>query len=97
MQIIFYSTTFLFTEVLNIVGLYRNSSLDFSCLMPSFWNVRYEIHKNYVADRLKKLRGCGQHFFSGTIYSRRLQFLQVIYERFDSDLTQEFLIHDLYK
>ena len=31
------------------------------------------------------------HFFSGTIYSRGLKFLQVIYESFYCDLTQGFL------
>ena len=30
------------------------------------------------------------HFFSGSIYSRGLKFLQVIYESFDCDLTQGF-------
>ena len=30
-------------------------------------------------------------FFSGTLYSRGLKFLQVIYRSFDCDLTQDFL------
>ena len=34
------------------------------------------------------------HFFSGTVYSRGLKFLQVIYESVDRDLTQGFFIHD---
>ena len=57
----------------------------------------------YLADRLKKLRGCGQsylvivkivlnivHFFLGNIYSRGLKFLQVFHENFDCDLTHGF-------
>ena len=57
----------------------------------------------YVADRLKKLRGSGQlylvnvkivlmpvHFFSGTVYSRGLKFLHVIYESSDCDLAHGF-------
>ena len=31
------------------------------------------------------------HFFSATVYSRGLKFLDVIYETFDYDLTQGFL------
>ena len=64
-----------------------------------------------VVDRLKKLRGSGQpylvnvkimityivHFFSGTMYSRGLKFLQVIYESFDCDFTKGFFIHDFNK
>ena len=35
--------------------------------------------------------------FSENIYSRGLEFVQVIYESFDCDLKQVFFIHDLNK
>ena len=37
------------------------------------------------------------HFFSGTVYSRGLKFLQVIYESFDCDLTCGYFIQDFNK
>ena len=37
------------------------------------------------------------HFFSATIYSMRLKFLQVIYENMDCDLTQGYFIHNFNK
>ena len=55
-----------------------------------YYSARVKGIRKALSHQCKKNNAYVVHFFSGTIYSRGLKFLQVIYESFDCDLTDRF-------